>query len=119
MQITANLAGSSNVFGENAGVYSQGVKLVRLPNPSATCAVLEKNWRAYSENEYCRNNLDRSIAWNNTPFYFLGPAKHENKFCLIGYVDGHVAPNMDNLKGYDVEGKFLELVSGGLDERKW
>ena len=119
LQITANLAGSSNVFGMNVAVYSQGVKLVRLPNPTATCAVLEKNWRARSENSYCTNNLDRSIAWNNTPFYFLGPAKHENKFCLIGYVDGHVAPNMDNLKGSDIEGKFLELISGGLTERMW
>ena len=119
LQITANLAGSSNVFGENSGVYSTGVKIVRLPNPSATCAVLEKNWRARSENSYCTNNLDRSIAWNNTPFYFLGPAKHENKFCLIGYVDGHVAPNMDNLLGSDIEGKFLELISGGLTERMW
>lgn len=118
LQITANIAGSSYVWGENAHPYSDGVKISSFRKPSETCAVIEKNWQAKSQHPACTNNLDRSIAWNNTPFYYTGPRRHQGA-ALIGCVDGHVMTTTENLRGEASNGKLLEMLSGGKEERKW
>ena len=118
LQITANIAGSSYVWGENAHPYSDGVKISSFRKPSETCAVIEKNWQAKSQHPACTNNLDRSIAWNNTPFYYLGPWRHQG-VALIGCIDGHVMTTTENLRGNASDGKLLEMLSGGKEERKW
>lgn len=114
LQITANLAGSGKVWGLDSQ-YAQGVKLSLLKKPSDTAGVVEKNWKARSMNTSCTNNLDRSLAWAGcTPFYYLGPWRHQ-KSALIGCVDGHIMVSNEDLRGN--RPRLKEIFSGGLADR--
>ena len=114
MQITANLAGSGKIWGLT-NPYAQGVKLSLLKKPSDTAGVVERNWKARSMNTSCTNNLDRSLAWAGcTPFYYLGPWRHQ-KSALIGCVDGHIMVSNEDLRGR--RPRLKEIFSGGLADR--
>ena len=116
LQITANIAGSGKVWGL-ASQKAPGVKLSLLKKPSDTAGVVEKNWKARSMNASCTNNLDRSIAWADcTPFYYLGPWRHQ-KSALIGCVDGHIMVSNEDLRGR--RPRLKEIFSGGLESRKF
>lgn len=114
MQITANLAGSGKIWGVSSQ-YAQGVKLSQLRKPSDTAGVVEKNWKARSMNASCTGNLDRNLAWAGcTPFYYLGPWRHQ-KSALIGCVDGHIMVSNEDLRGR--RPRLQEIFSGGLADR--
>lgn len=114
LQITANLAGSGKVWG-NDNPKAQGVKLSQIKKPSDTAAVVEKNWKARSMHPSCTNNLDRSLAWAGcTPFYYLGPWRHQ-KSALIGCVDGHIMISNEDLRGR--RPRLKEIFSGGIANR--
>ena len=117
LQITANVAGSSKIWGTNNTKEAVGVKLTFFRRPSITAAVLEKEWQAKSLHGNCTNNLDRSIAYGGcTPFYYYGPHRHQG-VALIGYLDGHVKAETKNLVDGNVR---MELFSGDTtSNRRW
>lgn len=116
-QITANVAGSSKIWGTENTKEAVGAKLTFFRYPGVTAAVVEKEWQAQSLNGNCTNNLDRSIAYGGcTPFYYYGPHRHQGA-ALIGYLDGHVKAETKNL----VDGNArMELFSGDTTgNRRW
>lgn len=117
LQITANVAGSSKIWGTGNTKEAVGAKLTFFRYPGVTAAVLEKEWQAKSLNGNCTNNLDRSIAYGGcTPFYYYGPHRHQGA-ALIGYLDGHVKAETKNLTSGDAR---LELFSGDTTRnRRW